>query len=160
MFREIYPMTIPKCPRLGLPVLMAFGLALLNLGCGAGPQAEFKLRDTTEDLISEANKAVKKTLKDSFGTPNDLVAWQRFPIDYGGLKGTVASTDGGITVTIDRNAEKIKKGAPLVWLTGSQAGEKSAETTVSSYLADKHQLAIASGGTPAVGDEFVVGYGE
>jgi len=160
MFREIYPMTIPKCPRLGLPVLMAFGLALLNLGCGAGPQAEFKLRDTTEDLISEANKAVKKTLKDSFGTPNELVAWQRFPVDYGGLKGTVASTDGGITVTIDGNAEKIKKGAPLVWLTGSQAVEKSAETTVSSYLLDKHQLAIASGGTPAIGDEFVVGYGE
>ena len=159
MYREIYPMSIPSCPRLGFPFLMACGLAVLNLGCGAGPQAEFKFRETTEDLIPEANKAVKKTLKDSFGTPVELVAWQRFPVNYGGVKGTVTSTDGAMTVSFDSAAEKVAKGAPLVWLTGSLAGEKTAETTVVSFDSSKNHLGVAAG-TPAVGDQFVVGFGE
>jgi mono/diheme cytochrome c family protein len=161
MFPEIYPMTIPRCPRLGFPVLMAFGLALLNSGCGTGPQAEFKFRETTEDLIPEANKTVKKTLKDSFGTPVELVAWQRFPVDYGGVKGTVTSTDGAISVSMDGNAGKIVKGAPLVWLTGALAGEKSVETSVASFDPAENHLSLADGaGTPVTGDQFIVGYGD
>ena len=53
--------------------------------CDKGPQAEFKLRESTKDLIRDAKKAVEDTLKDGFGTPNNLVAWERFPVGYGGV---------------------------------------------------------------------------
>ena len=123
MFREICPISKPNCTRLGFPVFVALGLAFLNLGCGAGPQAEFKFRESTDDLIPEANRAIKKTLKDSFGSPNSLVAWERFPVDYGGIKGTVASTEGAsLAVTLEGENRKIVSGAPLVWVSGSQAG--------------------------------------
>ena len=160
MFREICPISKPNCSRLGFPVFVALGLAFLNLGCGAGPQAEFKFRESTDDLIPEANRAIKKTLKDSFGSPNSLVAWERFPVDYGGIKGTVASTEGAsLAVTLEGENRKIVSGAPLVWVSGSQAGTKSAETTVSNFDAGKNHLTVASG-EPATGDRFVIGFGD
>ena len=153
---------MPNYPRLGFPTLLVFGLALLNLGCGAGPQAEFKFRETTEDLIPDANKAIKKTLKDSFGSPNDLVAWERFPVGYGGIKGTVVSTEAGtIAVTVDGETKKITKGAPLVWVSGSNVGAKSEETTVASFDAEKSHLTLANlAGAPNSGDRFIVGFGD
>src|SRR3974390_2059387 len=33
--------------------------------------------------MREAREAVLKVLSDNFGTPNELVAWEKFPIDYG-----------------------------------------------------------------------------
>ena len=164
MLRENFPISMPRSSGTGFSVLVVFGLAAMNLGCGNGPQAEFKYRPTTEDLISEANKAVKKTLAEDFGTPQTLVAWERFPVDYGGVKGTVASTDGpagSIAVTIDGDASKIAKGAPLLWVSGSQAGGKAVETTVKGFNAEAKSLQLASGSAaPAAGDRFVVGFGE
>ena len=164
MLRENFPISMPRFTRMGFPVLVTFSLAVINLGCGEAPQAKFKYRTTTDDLIPEANKAVVKTLTEDFGTPEKLVAWERFPVDYGGAKGTVAATDGPvgtISVAIDGDASKIIKGAPLLWVTGSQAGGKSAETSVKSFKADTKTLQLASGSTaPAAGDRFVVGFGE
>jgi mono/diheme cytochrome c family protein len=145
-----------------VPALMAIGVALFTSGCGTGPQAEFKFRETTEDLVSEANRAVKKTLKESFGTPQELVAWEKFPVDYGGIKGAVTSTEGdAITVAIEGGTGKIQKGAPLLWVSGSQAGTKTAEGAVASFDAESNHLKLAGGsGSPAAGDRFVVGFGE
>lgn len=59
--------------------LAALGLA----GCGQPPAATFSRDERTEDLIPEARDLVDKFLGENFGTPNKLVAWQKFPIDYG-----------------------------------------------------------------------------
>ncbi len=138
-----------------------FGLAVSILGCGAAPTAEFKLRASTDDLITDAKRAVEKTLKDDFGTPSELVAWERFPIAYGGVKGVVASTDGkALVVSFDGAPEKIGKGAPVLWLSGSQIGEQSASATVASYTAETNHLEVSGlNGSPAAGDRFVVGFG-
>ncbi len=60
-------------------VLAALGLA----GCGQPPAATFSRDERTENLIPEARELVVKVLTENFGTPNQLVAWERFPIDYG-----------------------------------------------------------------------------
>ena len=62
-----------------LVVLAALGLA----GCGQPPAATFSLDAKTEELVREARDSVDKVLNENFGTPNRLVAWEKFPIDYG-----------------------------------------------------------------------------
>lgn len=59
------------------------GLAGLLSGCGQPPPATFVLNKKTEELIPEAKAIVVSTLDEHFGNPNQLVAWQKFPIDYG-----------------------------------------------------------------------------
>jgi mono/diheme cytochrome c family protein len=58
---------------------MAFGV-----GCAKNPDAQFSWRDSTEQLIPDARKTVHKTLTETFGTPQNLVAWGRMPVNYGG----------------------------------------------------------------------------
>ena len=164
MLRDNFPISMPRCSRTGFSVVVTLGLAVMNLGCGNGPQAVFKYRTTTDDLISEANKAVIKTLTDDFGTPDQLVAWERFPINYGGVKGSVTSTEGPsgtVAVGLEGDSNKIPKSAPLLWVSGSHAGGKSAETTVNGYSPETKTLQLGIGSAaPAVGDRFVVGFGE
>jgi mono/diheme cytochrome c family protein len=62
-------------------------------GCGQPPAATFSLDERTESLIPEAREAVVKVLRDNFGTPNDLVGWEKFPIDYGKPDATADSKD-------------------------------------------------------------------
>ncbi|HEY2253060.1 MAG TPA: cytochrome c, partial [Planctomycetaceae bacterium] len=59
-------------------------LAALSLaGCGQPPSATFSRDAKTEDLIPEARDAVDQVLSENFGAPNRLIAWEKFPIDYG-----------------------------------------------------------------------------
>ena len=144
---------------------LAVGLAALSAGCGTGPQAEFSLRESTGELIPTAQKAVKRALADGFGTPQELVAWQRFPVNYGGVNGTVAEifTDGkGLTATWDGDAAKVVKGAPLLWLTGARAAGKGNVDTVGAFDAATKQLTWSGSAepAPAAGDKFVVGFGQ
>ncbi|WP_397571149.1 c-type cytochrome [Schlesneria sp. T3-172] len=146
----------------GLPALMLFVLTLLNAGCDTGPQAEFKFRETTTDLVPEAFRAVKKTLGENFGTPNKIVAWERFPINYGGVKGVVTAIGSdSVVVKLDDEAAEVKSDSPLLWLSGTQAGTKTAEVAISRYDALTGQLTLAKGAaTPSIGDQFVIAHGE
>ena len=147
---------------------MALGVAVGIAGCGTGPQAEFQFRETTLKLIPEAQKSVKKTLKDGFGTPHDLVAWDRFPIGYGGVKGSVSAPAEGsrlaaktVTVALDGGASKVASGASLLWLSGSRAGEKTASDTVTGYDAKTNELKWSGSDEPipTAGDVFIIGFG-
>lgn len=161
MFRETCPKSIFNRLHVGFPVVMTFGFAFMAIGCGPGPQAEFKYRESTDDLIPEAKTAVKKTMEDSFGTPNSLTAWERLPVNYGGVKGTVASADGGkIAVTLEGDAKKIAKGSPVIWVSGAQAGTKTADTTVTSFDAESSHIAFGGGQSVTAGDRFIVGFGD
>ncbi len=65
---------------LPLVVLGALGLA----GCGQPPAASFSVNSQKlEPLIPEARAEIAKALVENFGNPNQLVAWEKFPIDYG-----------------------------------------------------------------------------
>ena len=59
-------------------------------GCDA-PQAQFVNSKALNTLVLQARKPVRTTLEDKFGTPNKLVAWERFPVRYGGLPGKVTA---------------------------------------------------------------------
>ena len=132
-------------------------------GCGQ-PEAKFSLRDSTGDLLAPAQEAVKTALKDGFGTPQELVAWERFPVNYGGVKGAVAEVPKGtrgIISTWEGDASKIATGSPLLWLTGARAGGKNSVDSISAYDATTKQLTWDGSAepAPAVGDKFVIGFG-
>lgn len=163
MFRAISSHSFPVTKRLSSQCVLVCGLALWNLGCGAGPKAEFKLRESTSDLIPKAKDTVKATLEEDFGNPSALVAWDRFPVDYNGGKGAVASVgeDKSIIVTVEGDASKIRGGAPILWVTGALASGKPGEGRVASFNPETKQLTLSdSEKTPAVGDRFIVAVGE
>ena len=149
---------------------MMLGAVCGLAGCGLGPQAEFQYRDSTLKLIPDAQKAMKQTLKEDFGTPHELVAWERFPVAYGGAKGSVSSPVEGakpaaktVTAVFEGDASKVASGSPLLWLTGPRSeGKKTAADTVAAYDAKTNQLEWtgAAEPAPAPGDKFVVGFGQ
>ena len=59
------------------------GLTLLLAGCGQPPEPKFSLNAKTAALTPAAQQLVSEALVENFGTPNNLVAWQELPIDYG-----------------------------------------------------------------------------
>ncbi|MBM4075863.1 MAG: cytochrome c, partial [Planctomycetes bacterium] len=145
---------------------------LALIGCGKAPDAEFQYRETTLNLIPDAQKAVKKSLVDGFGTPSELVAWERFPVSYGGVKGTVGEANGtqgsgaSCVVTFEGDGahgpSEISKGAPILWLSGPRSEGKESVDTIASFDSKTNALSWKGPADPrpATGDRFVIGYGE
>lgn len=69
--------------QLSIPSVLFLSAWLLS-GCGQPPPATFVLNEkATGLLIPDARTTLEQVLADNFGNPNQLVAWQKFPIDYG-----------------------------------------------------------------------------
>ncbi len=98
---------------------------MLAAGCSQNPQAEFAWRDTTLDLLPKARDGVQGAITDAFGTPHDFVAWDKLPVEYGGLRGTVATLPEGTTAAPNTLAieagGKVEKDTELFWITGKTA---------------------------------------
>lgn len=72
------------------------GLGIAVCGCSdSGFDSAFVYSRSTNALIREAqdgtkdNPGLKTYLDERFGTPQDLIAWQKLPIDFGGTPATV-----------------------------------------------------------------------
>jgi len=107
----------------------AVPLLLAALGCGKNPQAQFQWRDSTTELIPNASKAVQKTIVDHFGTPDELVAWDKLPVHYSRVTGTLA--EAGASAEQFRIAwdpgfapAELPKNNQLLWLSGANAASQ------------------------------------
>jgi len=61
-------------------IVAALGLS----GCGQPPEASFAVnQEKVGPLLRDARAEVAGVLKENFGTPVRLVAWEKFPVDYG-----------------------------------------------------------------------------
>lgn len=146
---------------------IVFGGCLLVcglIGCSEGPKAEFAWRENTNGLVPVANKAVKNVMIENFGTPQDLVGWERMPINYGGVRATVGEgpTAGVVTLTLadPQLAKQIHSDLPVVWLTGARAGEKFTNV-VKSFHPESSRLELSGPTEPAIaaGDQLLIGFG-
>ncbi len=139
-------------------------LPLLSIGCLEAPEAQFVSSDRAKGLVREARRAVDEELVDKFGTPNDLIAWERFPIDYGGTLGTVtaAAESGAVkefTVEIDSNLETFDD-SRIAFTSGTLKAleDQGVRVPVEGYDADTRALTLGQpiDPPPAVGDQFVI----
>jgi mono/diheme cytochrome c family protein len=73
------------------------------VGC-EGSSPYFVLNEKTKDLIPSAQQAVEKQLREDFGDPLHLVAWEKLPIDYGKVnKDEPAHAEPGWKLKTGRN---------------------------------------------------------
>lgn len=154
--------------------LVAGALSVALGGCGQPPGARFALSDRTIALERPARLAVEQVLDEHFGTPQELVAWLRLPVDYGAVSGRVvqASEFGRFQVALEQEADAttLSAGAGLLWTSGAlqQAvavlpggQERPVVFRVAGYDADTHELSIATdppvaADPPAAGDSFII----
>ncbi|MCH7988450.1 MAG: cytochrome c [Planctomycetes bacterium] len=123
--------------RVLLPIV---AVPLLFVGCGKS-EAEFVTSERTQNLYPPAHEKVAGALTEHFGTPQDLVAWMKLPIDYGQYTGSVSSDSGevsdSIEVTLDADSvenagiegsltSEDLSGMALLWVSGKYVGASDA----------------------------------
>lgn len=124
-------------------------------------ESSFVYSERTAALIPEAQngvgeeKGVKALLDEKFGTPQDLKAWLKLPVDFGGAAATVekfVSSDEETTVTFAEPEEgSLPEGVTTIEiLSGEASGEVVQVTTWDSetrtaVLASKPSKAVAEG---------------
>jgi len=144
--------------RLALFIIVGilFGVA----GCGKAPDAEFTYNDRTQGLIRQARKPVEEAITEGFGTPHDLVAWQKLPVEFGRLEGEIeklpeAKKIRSFDVHFDTKPSVAIDGLALLWLSGQYAGE---QLGVREFDSETSELTLAGGFEvpPKVGDKFAV----
>lgn len=139
-----------------------FGVAMLFVGCDV-PEAQFVSSEPFNGLAPEARRAVKAELEDKFGTPDDLVGWLRFPINYGGVTGSVASVaeSGPITsFTVELAPDAtldVQRDSLLKWQSGAYR-DVDIPIPVRGFDAQSNVLTIGAEleKPPNVGDTFVI----
>ena len=146
-------------------------LPWLAVGCGQ-PDAEFVFRDETRALSKQARAEVEEAVVQAFGTPQNLVAWMKMPVDYGTIEGTVtkvesaASVTDEFSVTVELSEEDAElaatagenlAGCGLLWTSGAATGKG---IQVIGYDADTKMLHLRADeddpAKPVSGDTFVV----
>jgi mono/diheme cytochrome c family protein len=70
--------------KLHIPSALTVVAALALAGCGQPSESSFSPNKAKiGSLIPQARAEIAKVLAENFGTPNQLIAWERFPIDFG-----------------------------------------------------------------------------
>ena len=118
---------------------------------------------TAEGENARAN-GVREYLHENFGTPMELVAWLRLPVDYGGHAGVVAAHDSAgplqqMKVSFTSAVDGFERPAEIVWMSGEQAGKIIA---ISGYDAKSGEIGFSGPleAAPAEGTEFIIHPGQ
>lgn len=164
-----------------LNILLTLTAGLWLAGCDAfsPPEAEFVNREETYELTTDVRKSVQKQLTESFGTPHELVAWLKLPVEFGGIEGATGESDlegplksfpvsfeeeaaekfNAAYQTEDGSYELPPEGLRLEWLTGEDVGKSF---LVIGYNAEKEEF-IANEElptAPAAGTTFILSAGK
>lgn len=155
--------TFPQVRRFRAGLLAA---AAVFVGCVENPTAQFAWRESTLDLIPEARRAVQKSMVENFGTPEDLVAWERMPVNYGGAVGSVVAPAEGVTLNPGEVAVAFEAGHPkltadstLLWMSGQPAAGKAATAELLGLSDDGTVLELQGSFKASEGDKFAIDFG-
>ena len=143
-------------------------------GCSSESEYEshFVYSEETSSLISEAADGtgdgfpgVKGLVDERFGTPNNLVAWEKLPIDFGGVSGTVSETPDSdsaikkLKVSLPEGfAPDTESGIPVQFVSGSLSGSVI-DFSDFDQEASVLESVEAVAGAPQAGDSFVINGG-
>lgn len=155
------------------PLALAGLLSVVTSIAGCSDSAfesSFVYSGGTESLMREArdgtkdNPGVKALLDDRFGNPQQLKAWEKMPIDFGGTVTsveTVSPSDSDnqiITLTIEDGAALPEKAASLQFVMGACSGET---VQIAKWNAKTGEATVARipGKEIATGDSCVIDRG-
>jgi len=163
-----------------LNILFVLACGFLIAGCDAfsPPDAKFVVREETNKLTSDVATAVEKELEGSFGTPHQLVAWLKLPVDFGGIPGATeesqlegplnkfpvkfdAEADGDFISQFQTENGSFDfgvSGTRLDWMTGEYSGKSMQVIGYDSetqLLTTKEKVEVP----PAAGDTFILSAG-
>ncbi len=151
-------------------------LALTLTGCEP-PSAQFANNNRVSNLIPEAQLGITEesdgelrhydgvigTLDGSFGTPENLIAWMKLPIDFGQLEGTVAESPADVEidanqfyVAFDGEQDDIITDKQLLLNSGEY---EDTILGITRYDAETGLLTVNAefeDSKPAAGDRFVI----
>lgn len=139
-------------------------LASLLLGCGGQP--EFVHRDEYRDLTPYAQGYVDELLNNYFGTPAEMVVWEKLPLRQHLAQGIVREAgDRVLSLDLDEPHFELTSGTELLWRKGQELkdGEPS---DLSAWIRDwdeaLHQANFDRSQTslPEVGTEVILGPGQ
>lgn len=157
---------------------LAGALALVGfIGCSQsdfpeGFKSQFVYSDRTEQLMTEAQNGigdipgVKEIVDGQFGDPQNLKAWTKLPIDFGGVSGQVTESPAeGIAVKellFSFDSEVVQDGdvSMVVQFVTGKAAPSTVVVQKWNSETGKASLASAMEVAPAAGDVIVVGAGE
>lgn len=147
-----------------LKCFLMLSIVSLGVGCGDHPQAKFVFNERTRGLEKQAQDPVKKAIEYSFGTPVDMIGWEKLPIEYGGgIEGTaLAPETDGTTKTFKAKFEKpfetFDGRSTIHWLSGVYHG-KSVEVTDYSPATGEITTHPPLEVPPQADDRFVIDFG-
>ena len=134
---------------------------LLFAGCSA-QQPEFRERAETADLIPPAQDYLRDHLSTNFGTPTEMVAWERLPVQYHAAIATIGEDPGKSQFTVDISEQSlpIEAGDELFWYSGDSPNQIVG--TVGEYDAETRTIRLAGAlpEAPAPGARIALGPGK
>lgn len=138
-----------------------FTLLLICAVSGCGSKPEFSHRDEYEELPSYAQNYVDEVLNTYFGTPTDMVVWDKLPLKLHTATGKVTtSNDREITFDIDEPHAEIVSGTEVLLEVGEEAEQISA--WIRSWDENSHTatLETALQTKPVADQNVIVGPGQ
>lgn len=137
---------------------MAVALLILTPGCG---KPEFTHRAEFSNLEPYAQSYVSTVLDQHFGTPTDMVIWDRLPLKKHLSSGSVTKAgERELTLELTEPHQTITPGTEILWTSGPLQGQPSAwirswdEKTHTATLTGKLKE------LPEAGTQVIVGPGQ
>jgi len=142
--------------------LMACGLtcALLTLLAGCG-KPEFTHREEFSKLEPYAQEYIHEVLNQHFGTPTEMVVWERLPLKKHLSTGTVTKVaETELTLELSEPHQEITPGTEILWNSGPLKGKPSG--WIRSWDHDTHIATLETKlkEMPEEGTQVIVGPGQ
>lgn len=134
---------------------------MICLISGCGGQPEFSHSEKFQTLKPYAQIYVDQVLDNYFGSPSDMVAWDKLPLELHYGQGTVVEASGRmLTVELQAPHAEITAGTEVLWDSGILNDKDSA--WILEWDEAKHQAKLESplATNPEVGDAVILGPGQ
>ncbi len=146
-----------------LALISSFSIVVAIVGCSdSGFESSFVYSPGTLSLMREAqdgtkeHQGVKSLVDEHFGDPQHLKAWQKMPVDFGGLITAieeVKEAENGsriVKLTAEEGKSFPSEARSLQFMTGAASGEI---VLISAWNAETHEATLAA----ALGKEIASG---
>lgn len=122
--------------------------AVVVTGCGNG-ESSFVPGESTGKLMTNARAEVRKTVDSVFGTPQNLVVWDKLPLNDGGIRGSITG--------YGRSRDGAKTTKQLTVTLDSEWAPESAAGAIVSFYGGVWAEAVVEKWDPETGDMLLTG---